>query len=115
MESKKIVISCKNHSEFRQLFNYSKNSALSDALLECVEANLDNDRMIIDDIMIRISELGYVVNLNFKRNEMMQILEEQLKAHEDSEAYETCAQIVKLIQKIKSGSIVQSLVDNITQ
>lgn len=114
MESKKIVISCRNYTEYRQLFDYAKNSALSRALLECVEANLDNDRMIIDDIMIKISELGFVVNLNFKRNEIMQILEEQLKAHEDSEAYETCAQIVKIIQKIKSGSIVQSLVDNIS-
>lgn len=114
MEFKKIAITVRDYNEYKQLFDYSKNSTLSDALLECVEANLDNDRMIIDDIIIKISEVGYVVKLNFKRNEFMQILEEQLKAYESSESYEACAQIVKIIQKLKSGSIVQSLVDTTT-
>ena len=104
------MISVENVEEFSRLFIPSERTELSEAVIDVIEANLNNTLDVIKDIKVSIQDARTDIVLSIKRNEFVSILEEQLKAFEEIEHYEQCSKIVKIIQKIKAGAIVQSLV-----
>lgn len=105
-------ISVKDIEEFSQLFIPAERTELSKAVINVISENINNTKDVIYDIRVSIESENTDIVLSIIRNDFIQILEEQLQLFEEIEHYEECAKIVKLIQKIKAGSIVQSLVDN---
>ncbi len=111
---KHIIV--KDVKEFADLFLPSERPELSKAVIDVIEENIGNSNEVVKDIKVTITDNNTDIILSIIRTEFLSVLEEQLELFEEIEDYRECARIFKLISKIKSGSIVQSLVDthNIT-
>jgi mRNA deadenylase 3'-5' endonuclease subunit Ccr4 len=105
-------ITVKNIEEFSHLFVPSKRTELSIAVIDLIETNLGNSKSIIKEIHIHIESTQTDIILALNRHEFLDVLEDQLKMFEEIELYEECARIVKIIKSLKTGSILQSLVES---
>lgn len=106
-----IHIHVDNINEFARLFIPSERVDLSEAVVDVIESNLNNTKTVLKDIKVFIKDANTDIILSIKRNEFVNVLEEQLQLFEEIEYYEKCAQITKILRKIKAGAIVHSLVN----
>ena len=95
--------------ELSEMFNFEIRDELPSAVVEIIESNLDNNLDIIRSISIHVNDLNTSLNIFVQRNQFLFLLEEQLQVFESTEKYEMCARIMKIIQKLKAGSVVESI------
>lgn len=98
-----------DYDELFNLFDFDSNHTLPKVIVSLIESNLDNNLAVIDKLHIEVIELNTVLNISIQRAHFISLLNEQLTLFEKCEKYEECAKIVKILQKINAGSIVESV------
>jgi len=99
-------ISVSSMSEFTQLFDCSIRTDLSDLIINKILENISTNTKEITDVRIYVEDIDQWIQLNVKRTEFLEVLEEHLKIYEDLEIYEKCSMIYDGIKKIKIGNLV---------
>jgi len=98
-----------NIYELADLFDSTKRDEVPIAVVEIIESNMDNRLEVINEISIHVVDFNAVFNIHIHRNQFLKFLEELLRVFESKEKYEMCARILKLVHRIKAGSIVESV------
>ena len=96
-------LSFKEYEEFADaLKNKDINFAtiITNSILESI--NKKSRRKNVHIISIAIEDEGRIYDLTIGRKEFKDILEQNLKTHEEKEDYETCANIIKGLKQIKN-------------
>ena len=101
--NKDKVLSFRDYEEFADaLKNKDINFAtiITNSILESIRKK--SKRKNVHIISIAIEDEGRIYDLTIGRKEFKDILEQNLKTHEEKEDYETCANIIKGLKQIKN-------------
>jgi len=94
-------ISVKNYQEFEDLI-YAKDLNISKAIVDKILNSLNTKKRHVHVLEIMIEEEDKIMDLTVDRKDFIDTLEKNLEIHVYHEEYERCAEIQKIIQKLKN-------------
>jgi len=95
------IITVQTQEDFETLMQ-ENNFEISSAIVKSILSNLKGRKKHVHILEINVLEEQTVYDITISREDMLESLEKNLKIHEVNEAYETCSEIVKAIEYLKS-------------